>query len=550
MLQTNLIFGIQQKIKEGKRLKEVSVLEESTSVTQKAPTKEILLENYYNPSIASGIHEQVKNSKKETTLKKTLMTESFNIAKAEKKLSKDINYFNYLYENFVDDVFKEDYEILLESIFQDTIKLYQECDVTPRLLSPAMESRELNENQIVGLYKNNLNESIKNNYTKPLLSGKINELYESEITTLTKKLIEEGVTADIEQVRVYMPFEETIYQFNKSVIIPEIAQSRMEAYIESTTDEYNEMIEECALDMMKGLGKKVKLLSSMVGPNMFSKAVDIDGVDAPKMAGISITIDDNFNDDIGDCGDGGCPMDAMSGDMEANEEFQSDEEAMDLDPESLDAENASEMSASEDSIDGDQPGAIEVGLPSETGSLDAGGYANNNSDVGLQGNGNDSGEAVARDDSTLPGGGSASSPTNVSDEALSTEIDTGTSAGSVSLPGSAGSTNNHYSNSGDVGLQGGGNKGGETTTSGGASLPGGAQSNETGATNSSDTGLSNGVTPASGFISAETVGADGDDSNSVLGVSAEPVENEVNTDTPTGDEMSKVQVEDSSMPRI
>jgi len=71
--------------------------------------------------------------------------------------------------------------MLLESIFEYTIKLYQETDITPRLISPAIASEELTENQIVDLYKNNLNETIKNKYTKPLLSGKITELYENEI---------------------------------------------------------------------------------------------------------------------------------------------------------------------------------------------------------------------------------------------------------------------------------------------------------------------------------------------------------------------------------
>ncbi len=577
MLQTNLIFGIQQKIKDSKRLKASSVLEENEALgTQKAePVKnEILLENYYNPSIASGIYEQVKNSQKETKIKTALMTEAFHINKIEKKLGKDISYFNYLFENFVDDFFKEDYQMLLENIFEDTIKLYQECDVTPRVISPAIESNELNESQIVDLYKNSLNNSIKNNYTKPLLSGKITELYEGEIRTLTKKLIEEGVTADVDQVRIYLPFEETLYQFNRSIMVPEIAESRMEAYMESTTVEYNEMLEESASDLLQGLEKKIKLLTSMISPNMFSKAVDAEGVDAPKMAGISIAVDKNFNDEE-ECDDEGvCPAEAIAGDEEAQEEMSADEEAIELDAEGEDivgaeedakdnlgqastsedhessgAEGAAELSASESSDEDDQPGAIEVDLPSESGSLNSGGHADNDSDVAIQGTGNDSGE-TASVSAELPGKVPADSATNVSDENLSASIETGTSDGAASLPGSASGDSSADTNSSDVGLQGSGNIDGETISSGSVSLPGSSQSNDTaGVTNSGDESLSSGATPAETSVkSAEVVGADGDDSNAMLGVSAEAPEAEVNTETPSEEAMDKEPVEDSSLP--
>ncbi len=578
MLQTNLIFGIQKQIKKGKT-SSIDVLEESDLGLAASEKKEILLENYYNPGIISGVYDQVKNSKKKTSQKRALMTESFHMSKAEKKLGKDINYFNYLYENFVPEAFQEQYQILLENIFEDTIRLYQECDVTPRVISPAIDSNELTENQIVDLYKNALNKSIKDDYTKPLLSGKITEIFESEIRVLTKKLLEEGVSADVEQVRIYLPFEETVYQFNKEVIIPEAAHSRIQSFMESTTQEYNDLLEESAEDLMKGIEKKIKLLTSMISPDMFNKVVDADGVNAPKMAGISIAVDKNFNDADsgidGDLNDDGeiCPMEAAAMDPEAAEELAAEDEAEELDAESEDivgaeedakddlgqasasedledpsAEGAAELSAAEDSVEDDQPGAIEADLPSESGSINAGGHADNDSDVDLQGKGNDSGETITRDDSTLPGGTSAASPTNVSDEALSTPIETGTPDSAASLPGSVDSAADAHTSTDDVGLQGGGNDGGETSTSSTASLPGTATSDETGAVNSGDQSLSNGATAASGSVSNETVGADGDDSNSVLGVEAEPAEEEVNTETPSEDEMSKVSIEDSSLP--
>ncbi len=532
MLQTNLIFGIQKKIKEGKRgkasMKNISVLEESnagviTEADQETKEKkEILIENYYNPSIASGIYDQVRNSQKKTSTKKILMTESFHMAKIEKKLTKDISYFNYLFENFVEDVFKEDYGMLLENIFEDTIKLYQECDVTPRVISPAIDSNELNESQIVDLYKNSLNKNIKDNYTKPLLSGKISELYESEIKTLTKKLLEEGVTADIDQVRIYLPFEETLYRFNKEVIIPGTAQSRIEAYMESTTVEYNDLLEESAEEILKKIEQKIKLLTSMVSPNMFDKAVDAEGVNAPKMAGISITVDKNFNDEEEDCGEEGpCPAEVAAMDPEAAEELASDDEAEEIDSagedivgaeedakdslgqasdsedlESLEAENRAELSPAEAS--GEEPGAIEKDLPLSDGTAGETGLVVNDGDVALQGNGNDS------------------------------KADDFDGTGTATLPGSPveGTTQDVASDSGF---------GDAEKESGGVE-----DTSEPTIDTDNDESLSKGTIGAAdaSVDKEEIIGADGDDSNaSIGGIEVDSEEPETATETPTEDEM-------------
>jgi len=441
MLQTNLIFGIQKKIKAGsKHAHKMGLVEESTEYKRHtANGEEPILES----SFVAGIYEQAHAAKKKEESKKTLVTEAFHLTKARKKLEKD---FNYLYENFVDDVFKDQYKILLESVFEDTIRLYQECDVTPRLASPALDSNELNESQIIDIYKNKLNETIKNNYTKPILSGAINELYENEIRTLTKKLITEGSDLDMEQVRVYLPFEETIYKFNKEILVPEIAENRVKAFMESMTEDYLEFIDESAADILQTIEKKIKLLSSLISPNMFEKAVDAEGVEAPKMAGISITVDKNFDEDS--CDDGICPDEIAATDPEAAEEMADEEEAeelevetgdipeteekvrdnMDLATDSEDYENGSledeaDESATEETAEHpDQPGAVEMDLAVQDGDLDPNtGIAANGDDVELQGEGNDHGEDPAVG-AKLPGNTEAVGEEVDSDE-IGDEID-------------------------------------------------------------------------------------------------------------------------------
>ena len=422
MLQTNLIFGIQKKIREGASAKKESgsdagMIEESTLIEETTSSKaELILES----SFASGIHGQVEKAKKVVQDQKVLITESFHMHKAAKKLNKDISYFNFLFENFVDPVFEDQYKELLESIFEDTINLYQEADVTPRLVSNALDTNELNENQIVDIYKNRLNETIKNEYTKPMLKGEISELYESEIRDLTKKLITEGSTIDMKQVQTYLPFEQTLYNFNKEILIPKHAESRFSLFIESNTEEYLSFVEESAEHMLQQLEKKIKLLTSMVSPNMFDKAVDAEGIDAPKMAGITITTDKNFNDDdIGGI-EGGCGMGAVTSDPEAADEMEAEDEAEEMEDEGGDINDieagvrdetdlANDFTDYEDESKQDeiaelspaqatdknpeQPEATEIdGDMAMTGSeLSPEGTAENDSDVDLQGQGNDNG---------------------------------------------------------------------------------------------------------------------------------------------------------------
>jgi hypothetical protein len=376
------------------------------------------------------MYTQSSKAKKKKEVKGTLVTESFQLYKAKRKLEKDIEYFNYLNENFVDDVFKDQYKLLLEGVLNDTIKLYQECDVTPRLISPTLDSVELSENQIVDIYKTNLNAAVKDNYTKPLLSGKITELYENEIKELTKKLITEGSNLDMEQVRIYMPFEETLYQFNKSVLIPDIAQMRVDAFVESTTAEYLEFIEESAEEILKDIQMKMKLLTSMIAPNMFDASVEAEGVDAPKMAGITIAVDKNFDDDEEEELEGS-PEAAIGDDDEAATELFDDNEASELEDEDDDIDGveinneveydipaptedesiaqdfvAEENAEGEDVIDAAAEETVSDKLNNELEvtdietndaaitQTDSSNFATNDADIPLQGEGEDHGEDI------------------------------------------------------------------------------------------------------------------------------------------------------------
>lgn len=338
MLHQNFMFGIQNQIKKNK--KNAVELTESDVSTEVDAASEKAIEEAYNPGFQFTIYEMTEKAKKKIDDKKVLTTESFSLGKAKKKLERDIQYFNYLYESFVPESLKEDYEAILESTLETTIRLYQECDVTPRVMSPALNSEELTESQLVDLYKNGLNKTIKDEYTKPLLSGQIAELYESELQTLVKALIEEGADVDMEAVSIYLPFEESLTKFNKEVLLPEAAMRKVEAFIESQ-GELVDIFEDTAADILAELQKKIKLLTSLVAPGAFDAAVDSD-VDGSKMAGITIVTSGDFDQDSEPCIDDICQAEIESDD-EASKELEDELEANDIHDEDKDGDDSDDL---------------------------------------------------------------------------------------------------------------------------------------------------------------------------------------------------------------
>lgn len=359
MLQQNFMFGIQDQIKKNKEVRTKESLLESTQ----EPKEDIKasLEEAYNPGFMYTIYEMTEKAKKKQDNKLKLTTESFSLSRVQKKLEKDIQYFNYLFENFVHPELKGQYSDLLESIFDTTIKLYQECDVTPRVVSPALANPELTESQVIDLYKNGLNTAIKNDYTKPLLSGNVTELHESTLKNLVRKVVVEGAELDVESIKIYLPFEEAMYKYNKSILIPDIANSRIQAFVESSSGELTDLFEDTASDILRDLEKKIKLLTALVAPKTFDDVVDSD-VEGSKMAGVTIISDDNFNDDpVADV----CP-DSLDIDPEAEEEFQADEEAFEVhDEDENGIEDSEEDGDTEDDIPGIEGIDTELDLSNE-----------------------------------------------------------------------------------------------------------------------------------------------------------------------------------------
>jgi hypothetical protein len=248
-----------------------------------------------------------------------------------------------------------------------------------------------------------------------------------------------------------MPFEETIYRFNRSVLIPEAAEKQINLFFESVTEDYYELFEETAADILARIEQKLRLLTSVIAPEIFKKAVDAD-VDPSKMAGITITVDKQFNSDC----DGGQPCENATievvKDPELAEELEDENEAETLekvlgddespeeeaeevekaveendivaaenkarreqelatepeDYEGAEAEEEAEESPAEETAEHpDQPGAIEIDLDMEQPELDSTGKDTNDHDLEVA-TGSIEGEHLDDKEAQLPGSADAS----------------------------------------------------------------------------------------------------------------------------------------------
>jgi len=352
---------------------------------QKKLTKEIY-ENQvdYMSKIYSKLHKaNVKEEKK-----KELVTESFNRNVFEEKATKDLIAIKELLEFTFEgkdaafDRLKDEIFEMTKDALNDVINLYQETDVKPRYISLALAHKELSESEIFNIYKRHLKEHLQENYMKPILSGKIEELEETEsIKKFAKFLTENGIDTDLDALIAYVPFENQLKDFFENMFIPEGAKYKINLFMESQDDVYYEFFDKNAKILTESIEEKIGKIVSLIAPFLFDKVVDgVDDmeVDPTKLAGVSIACkrvndgpmactvskkEDEDSEGSEDSDTDDIPMDGVPSNEEINEKL--DEDEIDENPEELsdDAEEElkDEMEAEmiDDVVEGESEDEIE-----------------------------------------------------------------------------------------------------------------------------------------------------------------------------------------------
>ncbi len=315
-----------------------------------------------------------------------LSTESYSASKLENKLGYDYQYLKHLSENsFQVQESKDLFMSLVEEALVLTADLYKETNVTPRLMSLAI-NEDLTESENNTIYENALTHSLEKNFRIPLLQGNLLQENEEEVKTIIKKSVDNGMNdlgeIDPGEMATYLPFQNTVKDHVSETLIPDAAMGKIDDF-NNAQDETYAQFEGNAPAVMAKLDNILDKISTMLAPALFKDKVDMgeDSFDGTKYAMMKAVtgMGEGAEDDSSPCAMA-APLPAGEA-GEAGEAPGTSDEIIGMDGELAEDAGDTEIEAEADAIDIDLPEAEagEAGeaipLPeldgSEAGDMDA-----------------------------------------------------------------------------------------------------------------------------------------------------------------------------------
>jgi hypothetical protein len=236
-----------------------------------------------------------------------ISTESYSADKLEKKFGYDYDYLMTLQESFQTQESKDIYKSLVEEALVLAGNIYKETNVTPRLISYAI-NEDLSEMENNIIYENALTHSLEKNFRIPLLQGSLLQESEDEVKTIIKKSVDKGVTdlgeINPSEMATYLPFQNTVKDHISTIIIPDGSMSKINDFNDAQDGTYLS-IEGNAPAVLSKLDKILDKISTMVGPALFKEKVDMgeDSFDGTKYAMMKAVSDMSpaSDDESGSC---------------------------------------------------------------------------------------------------------------------------------------------------------------------------------------------------------------------------------------------------------
>lgn len=302
-----------------------------------------------------------------------LSTESYSASKLENKLGYDYQYLKHLSENsFQVQESKDLFMSLVEEALVLTADLYKETNVTPRLMSLAI-NEDLTESENNTIYENALTHSLEKNFRIPLLQGNLLQENEEEVKTIIKKSVDNGMNdlgeIDPGEMATYLPFQNTVKDHVSETLIPDAAMGKIDDF-NNAQDETYAQFEGNAPAVMAKLDNILDKISTMLAPALFKDKVDMgeDSFDGTKYAMMKAVtgMGEGAEDDSSPC--------AMAAPLpagEAGEAPGTSDEIIGMDGELAEDAGDTEIEAEADAIDIDLPEA-EAGEAVPLPALDGG----------------------------------------------------------------------------------------------------------------------------------------------------------------------------------
>ncbi len=237
-----------------------------------------------------------------------LSTESYSGAKLENKLGYDYQYLKHLAENsFKVQESKDLFMGLVEEALIQTANLYKETNVTPRLMSLAI-NEDLTEAENITIYENALTHSLEKNFRIPLLQGTLLQENEDEVRSIIKKSVDNGMNdlgeIDPGEMATYLPFQNTVKDHVSETLVPDAAMGKVEDFNNAQDETYNQF-EGNAPAVLAKLDTILDKISTMLAPALFKDKVDMgeDSFDGTKYAMMKAvtSMGDSAEDDSSPC---------------------------------------------------------------------------------------------------------------------------------------------------------------------------------------------------------------------------------------------------------
>jgi len=368
-LFTSVGKKISAKVAKDRELQE-SELAKKAKEAEKADKKykKVIEESYGNSlNFMKNIYSKIEKSKKVQEKKKHLITESYNPNIFEEKAMKDLVFMKELFETSLKDIegvseetqerFKKELFEMTKTLLNNVVNLYQETNTKPRYITPTLAQKHIEEAKIIETYKRNFNKFLTENYILPLRKG---EVKDDKIKKFVKVLTENGVDVNLEELIAYVPFEESVKTFLQHILIPEPAEFKIKAFVESQDDVYFEYFDNNAKVLMESIEEQVAKIASLLSPFLFKDKIEDGGEFNPmKLAGTSI-ICKQVND-----GPMECSVNKEEGTEDIDKEIPSEEEIerdAEKDAEDLDLSADEIEDEIEDDFDADLEDKVEKEL--------------------------------------------------------------------------------------------------------------------------------------------------------------------------------------------
>ena len=212
----------------------------------------------------------------------------FNEDKLEAKLTNDGTFFAGM-SSVLEESERETYFGHLETLLEATQDLFKEVNMKPRTCSQAVDTQELNENTIQGIYTKHFTDQVNKDFALPLMEGTLLESYNDEARLLTEAAIASELTKEIdtELFLKYALFENTLVQNSKHIILPEILEERTDSFIGQQDAEYFEVFTKNAAALKDTITESIISMTALIAPKLFEESTGLKESGVEKFAGIS-----------------------------------------------------------------------------------------------------------------------------------------------------------------------------------------------------------------------------------------------------------------------